>query len=64
MTYDDAKTLALCLLALPQCYRCGGMIGVKHELAHTLYDHDAGVDLCRVCAEEYHQYWDDLIGRS
>lgn len=53
-----------------RCERCGSLRGVKSEGGRTAYhyegpsnvfqDPNRSVGLCRHCAVEYHQHWDDM----
>jgi hypothetical protein len=49
------------------CGRCGSSAGVEYEPTRTAYyfepgepDPNVGAWLCRPCADEYHEHWDDM----
>ena len=48
------------------CANCGSTTGVELESSRTAYawdgqgvDPNANVPLCRPCAEQHHEYWDE-----
>lgn len=52
------------------CLRCGSTVGVEMESSRTQYhfegednspdDPNKDIPLCRPCAAEHHEYWDDM----
>jgi hypothetical protein len=50
-------------LELPRCENCGSHIGVRREQCRTAYAEahlNLSPFLCRKCADDYHDYWDNL----
>lgn len=50
-----------------ECLRCGSAEGVETESSRTMYEPterdpnpNAPIPLCRGCAKDHHEYWDDM----